>query len=325
MNQAKNQTYKFCPRCTKPLALGAVDEGPPRLRCPDSACGFVHWDNPVPVVAAVVEHEGEVILARNRMWPPKMFALITGFLEKDDPDPASGVLREVEEELGLKGRVAGFIGHYPFQRMNQIIIAYHVVAAGDIVLGEELVEYKKVAPEQLRPWPAATGLALRDWMIRRGLTPLPFENEPIRAIYKLRVIDDRLATAGQPTAEQFRAVRSGGYQAVINLLPADSKWAVAGEQAAVEEQGLRYHHLPVVWEAPTADDFTRFCALMQAESGSRLFVHCAANLRVSAFVFLYRVLRLGVSREVAERDLLAVWQPDEVWSQFIEARLAEQL
>ena len=317
-----NQSFKFCPRCTKPLALGAVDEGPPRLRCPDSACGFVHWDNPVPVVAAVVEHEGEVILARNRMWPPKMFALITGFLEKDDPDPASGVLREVDEELGLKGRVAGFIGHYPFQRMNQIIIASHVVAAGDIVLGEELVEYKKVAPEQLRPWPAATGLALRDWMIRRGLTPLPFENEPIRAIYQLRIIDDRLATAGQPTAEQFRAVRSGGYQAVINLLPADSKWAAAGEQAAVEEQGLRYHHLPVVWEAPTADDFTRFCALMQAESGSRLFVHCAANMRVSAFVFLYRVLRLGVAREVAERDLLAVWQPDQVWSRFIEERLA---
>lgn len=320
-----NQTFKFCPRCTKPLELGAVDEGPPRLRCPDRACGFVHWDNPVPVVAAVVEHEGEVILARNRMWPPKMFALITGFLEKDDPDPASGVLREVDEELGLKGRVAAFIGHYPFQRMNQIIIAYHVVAAGDIVLGEELVEYKKVAPEQLRPWPAATGLALRDWMIRRGLTPLPFENEPIKAIYQLRVIDDRLATAGQPSAEQFRAVRSGGYQAVINLLPADSKSAVAGEQAAVEEQGLRYHYLPVVWEAPTADDFTRFCALMQAESGSRLFVHCAANKRVSAFVFLYRVLRLGVAREVAERDLLAVWQPDEVWSRFIEERLAEQL
>jgi len=317
-----NQTFNFCPRCTKPLALGAVDEGPPRLRCPDSSCGFVHWDNPVPVVAAVVEHEGEVILARNRLWPPKMFALITGFLEKDDPDPASGVLREVDEELGLKGRVAGFIGHYPFQRMNQIIIAYHVVAAGDIVLGEELVEYKKVAPDQLRPWPAATGLALRDWMIGRGLTPLPFENEPIKAIYKLRVIDDRLATAGQPTAEQFRAVRSGGYQAVINLLPADSQWAVATEQAAVEEQGLRYHYLPVVWEAPTADNFARFCALMQAESSRRVFVHCAANKRVSAFVFLYRMLRLGVAREVAERDLLAVWQPDEVWSRFIEERLA---
>lgn len=316
------QTFKFCPRCTKPLAIGSVDEGPPRLRCPDTSCGFVHWDNPVPVVAAIVEHEGEVILARNRLWPPKMFALITGFLEKDDPDPASGVLREVDEELGLKGRVTEFIGHYPFQRMNQIIIAYHVVAAGEIVLGEELVEYKKVPPDQLRPWPAATGLALRDWMIRRGLTPLPFENEPIKQIQNLRVIDDRLATAGQPSAEQFRAVRSGGYQSVINLLPADSISAVPGEQAAVEEQGLRYHYLPVVWEAPTAEDFARFCALMHAESDRRIFVHCAVNKRASAFVFLYRVLRLGVAYEVAARDLLAVWQPDAVWNRFIEERLA---
>jgi NADH pyrophosphatase NudC (nudix superfamily) len=166
-------SYKFCPRCATPLHTAPVDVGPERLRCP--SCEFVHWDNPVPVVAAIVEHEGEIILARNRAWPQRFFALITGFLEKDDPDPASGVLREVEEELGLKtARVGEFVGHYPFPRMNQLIIAYHVVAEGEIVLGEELVEYRRVTPEQLRPWPAATGLALRDWMLRRGLTPLPF-------------------------------------------------------------------------------------------------------------------------------------------------------
>jgi NAD+ diphosphatase len=316
-------SFKYCPRCTKPLELGAVDAGPQRLRCPDAECGFVHWDNPVPVVAAIVEHDGEVVLARNKLWPPKMFALITGFLEKDDPDPASGVLREVEEELGLKGRVESFVGHYPFQRMNQIIIAYHVVAEGQIVLGEELVEYRKLPPEQLRPWPAATGLALRDWMLGRGLTPLPFEFEALKAIYAFREIDPRLGTAGQPTAEQIRAVRAGGYQTVINLLPADNKRALANERELVEEQGLRYHYLPVVWEAPTAQDFAQFCEVMQAEAGRRVFVHCVANSRVSAFVFLYRVLKLGVAREVAEHDMLAVWQPDEVWSRFIKERLAQ--
>lgn len=166
-------SYKYCPRCAAPLQTAAVDGGPQRLRCP--SCEFVHWDNPVPVVAAIVEHEGQIILARNRAWPQRFFALITGFLEKDDPDPASGVLREVEEELGLKtARVGEFVGHYPFARMNQLIIAYHVVAEGEIVLGEELVEYRRVAFDQLRPWPQATGLALRDWMLRRGLTPLPF-------------------------------------------------------------------------------------------------------------------------------------------------------
>ncbi|MBV8062392.1 MAG: NUDIX domain-containing protein, partial [Nevskia sp.] len=276
----------------------------------------------VPVVAATVKQQGEIILARNRAWPPKMFALITGFLEKDDPDPASGVLREVEEELGLKGKVGEFVGHYPFPRMNQLIIAYHVLAEGEIVLGEELLEYRRVAPHQLRPWPAATGLALRDWMLRRGLTPQPFEFEALKAIHAFREIDPRLATAGQPTAGQFRAVRAGGYQSVINLLPEDSKLALPGERALVEAEGMRYHHLPVVWEAPTADDFTSFCALMDAQAQRRVFVHCAANKRVSAFVYLYRVLRQGVPREAAERELLAVWQPDEVWSAFIAAQLA---
>jgi hypothetical protein len=50
-------------------------------------------------------------------------------------------------------------------------------------------------------------------------------------------------------------------------------------------------------------------------------VHCAANKRVSAFVYLYRVLHEGVPEEEARKDLHAIWQPDEVWSRFI----AEQM
>ncbi|MBL6749109.1 MAG: NUDIX domain-containing protein [Nevskia sp.] len=315
--------FKFCPRCATPLETGAVDDGPPRRRCPAPGCGFVHWDNPVPVVAAIVEHEGDIILARNAMWPPKMFALITGFLEKDDPHPESGVLREVEEELGLQGKVAEFVGHYPFERMNQVIIAYHVVATGEIKLGAELVEYRRVPPAQLRPWPAATGLALRDWMLRRGLEPQPYENEALRSIRDFHPIDLTLATAGQPTAEQFFAVRAGGYQTVINLLPETSPSAIPDERAAVAAQGLRYHHIPVEWEAPAKADFERFCQVMEAERGRRVFVHCAANKRVSAFVFLYRVLKQGVPPLRAQEDILRIWQPDAVWTRFIEERLGD--
>ena len=87
----------------------------------------MHWDNPTPVVAAVVEYEGRVLLARNRAWPEKMFALVTGFLERDEA-PAAAVLREVKEETDLDGRAAHLIGVYEFARMNQVIIAYHVPA-----------------------------------------------------------------------------------------------------------------------------------------------------------------------------------------------------
>ena len=142
-----------------------------RQACTSGSCGYVHWDNPVPVVAAIVEHEGDIILARNVAWPGNFFALITGYLEKNDPSPEIGARREVKEELNLDAQEVTFVGHYPFARQNQLIIAYHVVATGEIRLNEELAEYRRVPPAQARYWPAATGLALRDWLLRSGYQP----------------------------------------------------------------------------------------------------------------------------------------------------------
>ncbi len=161
--------FQFCPQCAAPLAAQDHD-GTPRMGC-GAGCGYVYWNNPTPVVAAVVQHGEDLILARNVAWPGKFFALITGFLEASDPSPEEAVVREVEEELGLQGRPPSFIGHYRFERMNQIIIAYHVVADGEIKLGAELAEYIRVPPAQATYWPAATGLALRDWLRTQGHDP----------------------------------------------------------------------------------------------------------------------------------------------------------
>jgi ADP-ribose pyrophosphatase YjhB (NUDIX family) len=136
----------------------------------------VHWDNPVPVVAALIEHDGRVLLARNRAWPEKMFALVTGFLERDET-PRQAVEREVLEETGLATRAAALIGVYEFSRKNEVIIAYHVEAEGEIRLGEELVDYRLIEPARLRPWPLGTGLAMADWMRARGL-PVEFLSFP---------------------------------------------------------------------------------------------------------------------------------------------------
>ena len=162
--------FKFCPHCAQPLQEREVDQVM-RIVCMDQDCTYVHWDNPVPVVAAVVEHEGEIILARNKAWPVPFYALITGFLEKADPSPAEAIEREVMEELGLQAQGAHFIGHYPFARQNQIILAYHVPATGVITLGDELMDYKRIAPAKVRYWPASTGLALRDWLLAQGHAP----------------------------------------------------------------------------------------------------------------------------------------------------------
>ncbi|MFZ1827982.1 MAG: NUDIX domain-containing protein [Candidatus Competibacteraceae bacterium] len=155
----------FCPQCGGSLQTAEVN-GQPRPCCRTAGCSYVHWDNPAPVVAAIVELEGAVILARNHHWPEKMFGLITGFLEKGET-PDEAVLREVREELGLSAETAHFIGYYPFFEMNQLILAFHVPARGEITLNEELAAIKRVPVERLKPWTIGTGPAVRDWLARR--------------------------------------------------------------------------------------------------------------------------------------------------------------
>jgi len=159
------RTPRFCPSCARPLEPHA-HAGRDRPACPDPECGYVFWDNPLPVVAALVEHEGRVILIQNKGWPESWFGLVTGFLERGET-PEQGVLRELKEELSLDGEVAKLIGVYDFQQRNEVIVAYHVCARGTISLGEELAAYKAVEPEKLQPWPFGTGHAVRDWLAAR--------------------------------------------------------------------------------------------------------------------------------------------------------------
>ena len=135
-------------------------------------------------------------------------------------------------------------------------------------------------------------------------------------------LDDRISTGGQPTEEQLAALAASGVQAVINLALPTSTYALPDEQAVVTGLGMEYVAIPVVFEAPTAADFARFCAEMAARRGQRLFIHCALNCRVSSFVALHRVLHEGWPRDAAWAALREIWEPDEVWSRFLEERLA---
>ena len=166
--------FRFCPRCATPLAWQVVPEdgGPrQRLRCP--ACGFTHWNNPTPVLAAVIEcadREGRLLLARNATWSGRMFGLITGFMEAGET-PEAGIRREVAEETALEVESLALIGVYDFQRMNQVIVAYHALARGSVRLSPELAEYRLFTPGEVRCWRAGTGYALADFLRSRGHEP----------------------------------------------------------------------------------------------------------------------------------------------------------
>jgi NADH pyrophosphatase NudC (nudix superfamily) len=157
---------KFCPQCKSDLISGFIDKTK-RLYCSSSSCDYVCWDNPVPVVAGIVQRDNKIILVRSKGWPEGFYGLVAGFLEKGET-PEDGIMREVKEELGLETKNFNFIGYYSFFEKNQLILAFHVKAKGEIELcKDELDGYKLISPEKLKPWEMGTGPAVRDWLSSR--------------------------------------------------------------------------------------------------------------------------------------------------------------
>jgi uncharacterized protein (TIGR01244 family) len=133
-----------------------------------------------------------------------------------------------------------------------------------------------------------------------------------------REIDERLLTAGQPSEAQLADAERRGVQVVINLaLHDDPRYSLADEAGCVRGLGMEYVHIPVQFNAPTAENLQAFIAAMNAHQGKVILVHCAANYRVTAFVGLYRVLCEGWTAEKAFEPMRTVWEPDPVWKQFI--------
>ena len=145
--------------------------------------------------------------------------------------------------------------------------------------------------------------------------------EVLKGIYNFRRMGPDLATAGQPLAEELQAVADAGFEVVIDLALLDADYSLPDEPGWVRSLGMDFEHVPVLWEHPTLDNLHAFFAAMQRHAGRRIFLHCAANMRVSVFLALYRILRLGWPQDLALDQIREVWEPNTVWSSFIQHAL----
>ena len=133
-------------------------------------------------------------------------------------------------------------------------------------------------------------------------------------------LTEHVATAGQPTAEELVGVAEAGYEVVINLDTGDFSYAEDGEPGVVRLLGMEYVHIPVVWEKPTRADLELFCEAMEARRDKKVFVHCAANRRVSVFMALYRILHLGWEVQEAHQRTFLDTMP-VYWRTFFDEML----
>lgn len=138
--------------------------------------------------------------------------------------------------------------------------------------------------------------------------------------YNFRAIDDAVSTSGLLSEEQLAQLRTSGYDAVINLLPHDSQYAIKNEESIVIAQGVDYLYIPVDFAAPAEQDYAAFVkAIRSCQGKTKVLIHCAANYRVSAFYSIYAYEYLGWPASRAWQHIESIWNPLEnpPWDQFI--------
>jgi len=138
--------------------------------------------------------------------------------------------------------------------------------------------------------------------------------------YNYRLVSETVATAGVITAEQLVTLRDEGIELVMNLMPDDSEYAVNGEKAIIQDQGIEYWYLPVDFAAPQLAEYVQFRDKLGRSGSKKILIHCAANYRVSAFYSRYAIESGKWTVEEADRFMLSIWNPDKYpgWPEWLK-------
>jgi protein tyrosine phosphatase (PTP) superfamily phosphohydrolase (DUF442 family) len=121
-------------------------------------------------------------------------------------------------------------------------------------------------------------------------------------------LDARVTTSGRLKPDDVPRLAAIGVRHVINLALADSPGALAGEDALMAEQGLRYTHIPVPFDAPTEEQYRAFREAFRREAEA-VHVHCIMNWRVSAFFYRYN-REQGMPEAEARALMERQWSPE---------------
>ena len=138
-------------------------------------------------------------------------------------------------------------------------------------------------------------------------------------ILNWRRVDDRITLSGQPSSAQLQRLGDSGVTHVINLGPHESPDALPGEPDILAGLGIRYHYIPVDFDAPTEADYHAFCDALDQTGGARVHIHCIYNARVSAFMLRYAMEGRGGGPIAAARARMdSIWRPGGVWAAFLD-------
>ena len=145
-------------------------------------------------------------------------------------------------------------------------------------------------------------------------------NTQLADLKNFHIDNANMVSSGLPNKKHFEALKAMGITHVIDLIPGDRQQ----ESNLMKELDLSYYNIQVEWGNPTIENFHEYIATMQQfnKSAGITLTHCRLNWRGAVFTYLYRVTQLNEPEELAKQDMLAIWEPNDTWQDFINQVLA---
>jgi NAD+ diphosphatase len=141
-------THPHCARCGAPTV---VAKGGSIRRC--TADGSEHFPRTDPAVIMLVTDGGDrCVLGRQAIWPPGRFSTLAGFVEPGE-SAEQAVVREVQEETGLRVRDVVYRGSQPWPFPASLMLGYRAICDADaqpVARDGELEDARWFTKDELR-------------------------------------------------------------------------------------------------------------------------------------------------------------------------------
>lgn len=136
-------------------------------------------------------------------------------------------------------------------------------------------------------------------------------------------INELISTSGQPKIEELELIANEGFEVVINLAVPITSNALENEDKIVSSLNMSYIHIPVDFENPKISDLKLFLNILQALGANKVWIHCAKNYRVSAFMYVYHKYILHTPFEEIDLSIFDKWQPSLIWQELMKVQLED--
>ena len=136
-------------------------------------------------------------------------------------------------------------------------------------------------------------------------------------------INELISTSGQPKVEELELIANEGFEVITNLAMPTTSNALENEDKIVSSLNMSYIHIPVDFENPKISDLKLFLNILQALGANKVWIHCAKNYRVSAFMYVYHKYILHTPFEEIDLSIFDKWQPSLIWQELMKVQLED--